>query len=155
MSEPALIDRLTDPDPASKSEPASAGQISPRRMREIIRRDLAALLGTVSVDGRLDLSRHPFVAASALNFGIRDFSGESSDALDTAAAAREIREAIHRYEPRLQPDTLSVDVDLHGEARDVLSLSISGVYAPSGESIALEAEIDLETGAARLVEGRG
>lgn len=151
---PALFDRLVDLDPASKSEAAQAGEISPRRMREIIRRDLAALLGSIRLSDREDLSAYPLVERSALNFGIRDYSGSSSDALDPSAAGREIREAILIFEPRLEPRSLEVSVELRGdgEARDIVGMTISGVYLGAGEPVSLSAEIHLETGAVRLVD---
>lgn len=151
---PALFDRLIDPDPSSNSETAQAGEISPRRMREIIRRDLAALLGSIRLSEREDFSSYPFIERSALNYGIRDYSGSSSDALDPDAAGRDIRDSILVYEPRLEPETLQVSVELRGdgEARDIVGMTISGVYIGGGEPVSLSAEIHLETGAVRLID---
>lgn len=151
---PALFDRLIDPDPSSKTEAAQAGEVSPRRMRDIIRRDLAALLGSIRLSERVDFSTYPFIERSALNYGIRDYSGSSSDALDPDAAAREIRDAILIHEPRLEANSLQVTVELRGdgEARDVVGMVISGVYLGAGEPVSLSAEIHLETGAVRLVD---
>jgi len=154
---PSLLDRLADDDPSSRAESAAAAHIAARRMREILRRDIAAILGAIRLSDVVDLGDRPRILNSVLNFGVCDFSGRSADQIDPGRIATELREAILAYEPRIRPDTLKVDVEPPGEGdrRGVVGMSVEGVYEAAGETVSVSAEIHLETGAVYVLDVAG
>lgn len=98
------------------AEPAEQRQISVRRLRELVCRDLAVLLNSTSLDTSVDLSELPLVQRSVLNFGLPSYVGRSPKSLELRQVARDVEEAIRRFEPRLSevrvtPDTAGDDDD--------------------------------------------
>ncbi len=96
------------------AEPAEQRQISVRRLRELVCRDLAVLLNSTSLDTSVDLSALPLVQRSVLNFGLPSYVGRSPKSLELRQVARDVEEVIRRFEPRLTevrvtPDTLGDD----------------------------------------------
>lgn len=154
--QPSLLDRLTDADPDKEIEPLDRRALSPSRLREIIRRDLATLLNTTNTSCVVDLSSWHDVAASTLNYGIPDLAGISLASADVPSLEQALRQAILCYEPRIRPRSLSVKARV-GRAqmnRAALTFHIDGeIWTPSGpEGIALETVVDLETGEAAVAE---
>lgn len=99
------------------AEPAEQRQISVRRLRELVCRDLAVLLNSTSLDTSVDLSELPLVQRSVLNFGLPSYVGRSPRSLELREVARDVEEVIRRFEPRLTevrvtPDS-AVDDDEH------------------------------------------
>lgn len=96
------------------AEPAEQRQISVRRLRELVCRDLAVLLNSTSLDTSVDLSALPLVQRSVLNFGLPSYVGRSPKSLELRQVARDVEEVIRRFEPRLNevrvmPDTTGDD----------------------------------------------
>lgn len=94
------------------AEPAEQRQISVRRLRELVCRDLAVLLNSTSLDTSVDLSELPLVQRSVLNFGLPSYVGRSPKSLEMRQVARDVEEVIRRFEPRLSevrvtPDTVA------------------------------------------------
>jgi type VI secretion system protein ImpF len=77
-------------------------------MREIVQRDLAHLLNTTNAEDLIDRTRHADAAASTLNFGVPPLAGSYLSERKWADIERIIRRAIHDYEPRLIPETVTV-----------------------------------------------
>jgi type VI secretion system protein ImpF len=77
-------------------------------MREIVQRDLAHLLKTTNAEDLIDRTRHADAAASTLNFGVPPLAGSYLSERKWADIERIIRRAIHDYEPRLIPETVTV-----------------------------------------------
>lgn len=73
-----------------------------------VRRDLQALLNTVNLNSAQDLSDFPEVEKSILNFGLPDLSVHVVDTVKIQRLAEDIREALIRFEPRMDPRTLQV-----------------------------------------------
>lgn len=154
---PSLLDRLTDNDPDNIRESAYAAKISPRRIRDILKRDLGWLLATISLDEFEDLETRKLVRKSTLNYGIRDLSGVPEQNIAAYTVETATREAICNYEPRLDPSSVKVALIPHedGEIRGIAKLEISGlINVPDAKGpIHLEARIDFETGDVVLVDG--
>lgn len=98
------------------AEPAEQRQISVRRLRELVCRDLGVLLNSTSLDTSVDLSELPLVQRSVLNFGLPSYVGRSAKSLELRQVARDVEEVIRRFEPRLSevrvsPDTVGDDED--------------------------------------------
>lgn len=118
--QPSLLDRLTDDEPDKATEARNKRVIDMRRLMKIVQRDLTWLLNTQNIESQLDVGQYPNVAASVLNYGVREVAGEAS----TLEKARFIRKMIHtvieRYEPRIRPGTLKVEFAEETDAQSIL-----------------------------------
>jgi type VI secretion system protein ImpF len=106
--QPSLLDRLTDLEPEKVTEPSHERVIDLKRLREIVRRDLAWLMNCADQETVIDPELYPHAARSVLNYGLSDSSGVFS----TGSRIETIRKSIHRaiaiFEPRLKEGTLEV-----------------------------------------------
>lgn len=73
-----------------------------------VRRDLQALLNTVNLNSTQDLSDYPEVENSILNYGLPDLSVHVVGTIRINQLAEDIRQALIRFEPRMDPRTLQV-----------------------------------------------
>lgn len=124
--------------------------ISTRRLREIVKRDLAWLLNTGNLDSVEDLGRYPLVAQSVLNYGISELTGKSVANADVFELERVLRRAIIQYEPRILPKSLRITVKSSGQmAQNALGFEIEcDIWSqPSPEHMHLDLQLDLDTGA--------
>ncbi|MHA7772596.1 type VI secretion system baseplate subunit TssE [Roseibium sp. M-1] len=80
-----------------------------------VRHDLQALLNTVNLNSTQDLSDFPEVATSIINYGLPDLSVHIVDTVRIDRLADDIREALIRFEPRMDPRTLQVHRDENAE----------------------------------------
>lgn len=123
-------------------------------LRASIRRDIAWLLNTLSFESSEDLSKHPWVKKSVLNYGVRDFSGRSHSDRTEREHAREIRATILRFEPRLDPKTLRVEPlkrrENFGKISYIIEAAILGV--PNLMPVRFQTDIDVETSAVEVSE---
>lgn len=157
--QPALLDRLTDHDPASKVEGREERIISRAQLRTSVLRDLSWLFNSTNLSDVMDLTNYPLVAQSTLNYGFAPLSGKLVSSLDLSELERILREAILRFEPRILPHTLSVrgippkDPLAH---HNILSVEIMGeLWAqPYPLALLLKTDMDLESGEIRIAEGR-
>lgn len=104
------------------------GGTSLRIYREDVLRDLLWLLNTACHPRSSPVHSYPRVAASTLNFGMRDFVGIHASSTDPDEVAEAVRECIVRFEPRISPETLSVRVVGGAEhwEQDHFSVEITG-----------------------------
>jgi type VI secretion system protein ImpF len=142
--------------------------VTPDVLREAVRRDIEELFGIERLQARFlfsDLERagledpqdviadFPHVQRSVLNFGVPSFSGRRAKDFDIEALARELREVIAVFEPRLKRDTIRVTVDTDDTAG--LRIRIEGLLllSPVPERLRLSTMIDLDNGrAATMIE---
>ncbi|SNS83611.1 type VI secretion system protein ImpF [[Luteovulum] sphaeroides subsp. megalophilum] len=137
--------------------------VTPEALREAVRRDVEALFNTERLQAHLllgaaergaaedpadTLEDFPHVRRSVLNFGVPTFSGRRARDFDPERLARDLREVVALFEPRLRRDTLRIRVDTHD--RSGLRISIEGVLmlAPVPERLRLSTMLDLDTGSA-------
>ncbi|QDG77459.1 type VI secretion system baseplate subunit TssE [Labrenzia sp. PHM005] len=85
--------------------------ISDHALLSEVRRDLQALLNTVQLNSTQDLSDFPEVENSILNYGLPDLSVHVVDTIRIEQLAVDIRTALIRFEPRMDPRTLVVERD--------------------------------------------
>lgn len=168
---PTLFDKLvsgnelagsgaeTDGPAVSRDEfrnfaPANVERFTEASLRATVRRDLAWLLNTLSLESAQDLSNHPWVQKSVLNFGVRDFAGRSQGDRNDREQAREIRAAILRYEPRLDPRTLRVEpvrnADLPGKVSFFIEAEVLG--GPKSLPVRFRTDVDVETSSVEVSE---
>jgi type VI secretion system protein ImpF len=146
----SLLDRLSDDEPGKQSESREKRVISVSRLKELVQRDLAWLLNTVSSSANLDFDDYPEIKQSTLNYGILDLSGTSAISLNAKAIERELVKSIKSYEPRIIPRTLRIKVQLASEemSKNTLSFEISGdLWAqPLPLQLFLKTDVDIENG---------
>lgn len=147
--QPSLLDRLTDDDPRSNVESRDKRVLSFARLRECVLRDLAWLMNTERLADVTDLTEHPEVKTSVLNYGIPSLSGVALTSVDVTSLERQIRQAIWDFEPRILRDTVAVRAHLSNEMNNrALWFEIEGeLWAqPIPLRLFLRTEVDLETG---------
>jgi len=156
--QPSLLDRLTDENPASGVESRDQRVISWQRLRDFVRRDLGWLLNCVHLEATEDLSPWPLVAHSVLNYGVPDTAGVPLASVQVEALQKRVRQAVLDFEPRLVRNRLSVTVEAQRESmnRNSLVFLIEGeMWAqPAPQSVYIRTELDLESGAVTVSEGR-
>jgi len=108
--QPSLLDRLTDDEPHSKQESRDKRVLSMHRLRQSVLRDVSWLLNADSMESVVDLSDYPEVAKSVLNYGIKDLAGRTVSGTNLSSIQKAIKQAINVYEPRIFPNSLSVQV---------------------------------------------
>jgi type VI secretion system protein ImpF len=157
--QPSLLDRLTDDDPERATESREARVLSPARLRECVRRDLAWLLNTTHLQGLQNLEEYPLVAHSVLNFGIPDLAGRTASSLDTAELEQMIRQAILDFEPRLDRNSVSVRLvmDKDKMSHNALSFDVEAeLWAqPLPLHLFLRTAVDLESGKVEVTDQGG
>jgi type VI secretion system protein ImpF len=148
--QPSLLDRLTDNDPERKQESRDARVLTPSRLRDCVRRDLAWLLNTTHLRAMQNLDEHPQVARSVLNYGMPDLAGRTTSGVDTTVLEQAIRKVILDFEPRLVAKTLRVKlfVDEKQMNHNAMSFDIEAeLWAqPLPLRLFLRTAVDLETG---------
>lgn len=168
--QPSLLDRLTDHEPASKVEALEARVLGRRQLRDAVLRDLSWLFNAVCEEPdpysqadpeRVAMWREaPQARDSVLNFGILPLSGQSISVLKFPLIEAQIRQSIVRFEPRIDPQTLEVQIanDLSTGLRPTsLRLSIKGQMwnQPVPLELLLSADVDVDTGQAAVRDLRG
>jgi len=148
--QPSLLDRLTDSDPERQQESRDARVLSPSRLRDCVRRDLAWLLNTTHLKAVQNLDDHPHVARSVLNYGMPDMAGRTTSSVDTTTLEQSIRKVILDFEPRLVARTLRVRlfVDEKQMNHNAMSFDIEAeLWAqPLPLRLFLRTAVDLESG---------
>ena len=154
--QPSLLDRLTDNEPELTREGPDKKILSPQRLRDSVKRDLTWLLNTTNLSAVQDLGRYPEVETSVINFGSPDLAGRVASSVDTAALARELRQAIYNYEPRLKRSSIKVRIDTTADEHRPNSLRFvieADLWSqPLPIRLYLRTDLDFEDGEARVVE---
>jgi type VI secretion system protein ImpF len=78
-------------------------------LRATVRRELAWLLNTINFGALNDLEPYPHVQTSVLNYGTPDLAGKVYSKRIIQERARDIREAIRAFEPRIDPKSITVE----------------------------------------------
>jgi type VI secretion system protein ImpF len=77
-------------------------------LRREVARDLGNLVNTVALQSAIDLGPFEAVRVSILNYGLPDVGSRYYDQVSNGKLAKDIEEAIRRYEPRLIGRTLKI-----------------------------------------------
>jgi type VI secretion system protein ImpF len=128
--------------------------VSMRKLREYVCRDLAALLNCASLDAVVDLSAHPHVQSSVLNFGMPSLSGRSARSVDPQQIAATIEAAVKRFEPRLSAVRVAPEVGEDGNETHVLAFRIDAQLwgQPLPQQLVLRTSIDVDSGNVTLAD---
>ncbi|HEX8555033.1 MAG TPA: type VI secretion system baseplate subunit TssE [Sphingomonas sp.] len=95
-------------------------------LRATVRRELAWLLNTTNYGALNELAPYPRVQTSVLNYGVPDLAGKVAGRRMLMQRAREIRNAIRTFEPRLEPERLIVEPMEHAERPNAVTFVIQG-----------------------------
>jgi type VI secretion system protein ImpF len=148
--QPSLLDRLTDSEPERKQESRDARVLSPNRLRDCVRRDLAWLFNTTHLQSLQPLDEHAAVARSVINYGMPDMAGRTTSGINTSMLEQAIRRAILDFEPRLVARTLRVKLVVEEKQmnHNAMSFDIEAeLWAqPLPLRLFLRTAIDLEDG---------
>lgn len=147
--QPSLLDRLTDDAPDSAEESADAKTINVSRLRDIIRRDLSWLLNASNNMSEIDPELFPRASASTLNYGVEEAAGDFSNGERLARVRASIERAITLYEPRIQPDSLEIELKASEHSnKAVVEFEIhANMWAkPLPQELYLRSLVDLATG---------
>jgi type VI secretion system protein ImpF len=119
-------------------------------LRATIRRDLAWLLNTTNYGAIEDLEAYPHVATSVLNFGVPDLAGKSFHTRTIQHRAREIRNAIRTFEPRINPETLMVEPVGNPENPNAITFIIHGDITSAAQAMPVKFRTELEADTAAV-----
>jgi type VI secretion system protein ImpF len=121
-------------------------------LRNTIRRELNWLLNTTCLGASQDLEPYPQVKTSVLNFGVPDLAGKLLQKRVVQARAREIRDAIKTFEPRIDPKRLDVDPQASTEKPNAVTYVIRGdvTAAVNALPVVFKTDVEIDTGAATL-----
>ena len=147
--QPCLLDRLTDNAPERREESSGERVVSISRYRDGVLRDLRWLLSASRHEDNEDLQAFEQVRISTLNYGIRSLCGRSTESVGGGRLEREIIAAIEAFEPRISPESLSVELtEEQGRGKNELVIEIHGdLWArPMPEEFLIKTKVDLETG---------
>lgn len=149
-----LFDVLAARD-ARARDPGPEPEPSQRSLRESVRRELGLLFNSTALLLAEPTTELTHVGRSTLSYGLPDLAGRAASSLDQRWLAARLAQAIRQFEPRLQPESVRVRPQTERAAsHNVLSFEIDAdVQHPLGaDSIALDSELDLESGVARVLE---
>ncbi|MDB6453062.1 type VI secretion system baseplate subunit TssE [Falsirhodobacter sp. 20TX0035] len=146
---PSLLDCFSD---AAEGGPAS---MSPGDLKRALVRDISTLLNASGLEQVVDLSDYPYVANSTLNFGSPALDGQHREGLDLYHVQEGVARSLHRFEPRLMPDTLRVtSADDPGQGAIVLRIEGEIRADPAPLRVVMRTEVEAEMPAIRVVECR-
>jgi len=159
--QPCLLDRLTDDEPKKQVEGRNQRVLTSRSYRAAVLRDLQWLVNTGNRDATGEYDEFEEVQSSVLNYGVRDFSGLNVYTMMLSDLQRSVAKAIELFEPRIIPDQLRVGIVTDDDGFNVVeyqscAIGIEGLLwnMPMPEELFVKTEVDLETGACTVHEGR-
>lgn len=124
-------------------------QFGDRALRATLLRELNWLLNTTNLAAVEDLSAYPEVARSTLNYGLCDLTGKLLYRQELQQRAREMREAIGRFEPRVEHRSMEVEVDYDPMRPTTIGFIIRGDLTGT-IPVELRTEVEIDTGSVSL-----
>lgn len=123
-------------------------------LRATVLRELNWILNTTNLSSVVDLTDYPEVATSVLNYGVRDMAGKLLQTRAIQSRARDIRDAIRRFEPRIDPTRLDVDAKSTTEKPNAVTFVIRGDVTTAVNALPVEflTDVEIDSGAATLRE---
>jgi type VI secretion system protein ImpF len=170
--QPSLLDRLTDDTPNTRFEALTDEDLKKnlqmqQRNREFqkrvmtekefrmrVKRDLAWLLNTSSLESAQNLDNYPNVKTSVVNYGVCNAVGTMLSSIDVSQLRQQLQHAIVAFEPRIAKKSLSIKV---AKAEDnlnhnALQIEIQGDIWGQTLPFYLKTLLDLETGHLKITD---
>jgi type VI secretion system protein ImpF len=120
-------------------------------LRTTVKRELNWLLNTTNLEAVEDLEPYPHVQTSVLNYGVPDLAGKISHPRAILNRAREIRDAIRAFEPRLDPKRLEVEPVTSVERENAVTFIIRGDITAAVQALPVEYKTDVEIDTAAVI----
>lgn len=149
---PNVLRRLTDFDPFTKRE-GDRDAITLKQLKEDVFENIEMLFNSRSHPSLQDLKGYEELEDSVLGYGISDYCGSTYTAQDWEALRDHILTQLHRFEPRLVPDSIEVTfVPSDQRVNSLMEFRISGLIQADqmSEEVLFISKLDMETGAAEL-----
>ncbi|MCH7600946.1 MAG: type VI secretion system baseplate subunit TssE [Myxococcales bacterium] len=144
---PSILDRLMAGETGAGAR-AAYEYIGVRELRNSVARDLEWLLNTKFTQS-LDLDQFPEAQNSILTYGVPDFSTYSwRNASDAHSIARILGDTIRRFEPRLLPRSIKVEVLPNPDIENFsIAFRIEAILNvdPIRETVSFDVAIDFES----------
>lgn len=140
---------------AQSAAPARGGATNDESLRESVRRELEMLFNSTSLAATEPFAQLHHAGRSTLGYGLPALAGKAASSLDHKWLAAQLTQAIRWFEPRLEADSVRVRARTdRAVSHNVVSFEIDAAtqHSRGAESIELDSELDLESGAARVVE---
>lgn len=122
-----------------------------RALKNTVRREMNWLLNTTNFAATTDLDPYPQVKTSVLNYGVPDLAGKALTRGVVQGRAREIREAIIAFEPRMSPRDLEVEAMMAADRANAVTYVIRGDITAAVEAMPVEFKTDVELDTATVV----
>jgi type VI secretion system protein ImpF len=125
-----------------------------RALRATVMRELNWILNTTNLESANDLEPYPQVRTSVLNYGVRDLAGKTLTRSVVQARAKQIREAIRAFEPRMDSGRLEVDSVSTPERVNAITYVIRSDVTSAVQAMPVEfkTDVELDTAAVTLRE---
>jgi type VI secretion system protein ImpF len=119
--QPLLLDRLRPggAEIGPSGSTATTSERFSRALRESVRREVTAILQARARPLHAKIDRFPNVASSVINYGLPDLAGLVSQQSSIPILADLIKTALLRFEPRLIPETVAVEIAAKGRLAGV------------------------------------
>lgn len=117
-------------------------------LRATVRRELAWLLNTTNLAAVVDLAPYPHIQTSVLNYGVADLSGKSLTRRLVIQRARDIRDAIRAFEPRIKEQSLAVEPVDNVERENSVTYLIQGDVTSAVKALPVKFRTDIEADSA-------
>jgi type VI secretion system protein ImpF len=123
-------------------------------LRTTVLRELNWILNTTNLASVIDLEPYPEVETSVINYGVHDMSGKLLQRRAIQGRARDIRDAIRLYEPRIDPQKLDVEPMTSSQKPNAVTFVIRGdvTTAVNAMPVEFKTDVEIDTGAATLRE---
>jgi type VI secretion system protein ImpF len=123
-------------------------------LRGTVRRELNWILNTTSLESIQDLDDYPQVKTSVVNYGVRDLAGKVLTPRAIAERARQIRDCVRAFEPRMDPRQLEVTPAKLMERENAVTFVIRGDVTSAVQAMPVEfkTDVELDTAAVTLRE---
>lgn len=121
-------------------------------LRATVLRELNWLLNTTNLAAVQDLSAVPEVATSTLNYGLGDLTGRLLARAGVQARAREMRQSIAAFEPRVARASLDVQPEPDRERPHRIGFVIRGDLTTAARAlpVVFRSDVEIDTGAVEL-----
>ncbi|MEP7222366.1 MAG: type VI secretion system baseplate subunit TssE [Novosphingobium sp.] len=121
-----------------------------KALRATVRRELAWLLNTTNFESCIPLDDFPHVRTSVLNYGVPDMAGKALNNRLIQQRARDMRDAVVAFEPRIDPTTLDVDVADEMERENAITYVIQADVTSAVRAIPVKFRTDVEADSASV-----
>ena len=141
--EPCLFDKLF---PDAKRADHVLKRLSAEELKEVVARDIEALLNTRMVFTEEMLVKYIECQRSILTYGVLDFSGRSLASFDDRVfICKSLERAIVRHEPRLTDISVKLGVDVRSTSMICFSISATLDVGEAHESVVFDATLKPST----------